>query len=562
MRVGAPHPALVLSLLGGCLLAQQLLAQQSPAPADSQQVEQQQSGDPSPETPDQSHAQLPLTPGPAVSPAEQRALEIRQFDPMAVDKDSANQEKANAAKDNRGTNQRNPAPGSLAASEQNSAKRSNDTDSGAGVDGSNLVDGYSGPAVLSRSFSTNRPVIFQNQAWTELFGVSGVYDTGVTKVTNPDGSPGDAALSGVQLKWSLTGTHYFHHDVLAASYSGNYTNYSGPGGYNGANNSMMVDYTHVISRHVSLNLLESGAILSQNYILANPYLGSASITGTSISSSPNVQISDEGLKQFTSHADLTWQKTARLSFVFGASWFGVSYDNPTLLSSTGEQARADVVYRLTRKTSVGAYYSFTNYLYQRGVGNSNFGTAGLIYSYALSRSMQLRLRGGLSNVRSQGQETVQIAPAIAALLGQSSGIIDSRTTTLTNDISAQFVKDFRHGATASIAFAHGVSPGNGLFMTSEQQSISASATTPFLRRYALMVGFGRDTLVAIGQNLSNYASDYGRISITRRFNRGVACDFSTEFRHYDLASPGAARNELRLVSGFTWGPGEGRLWPF
>jgi hypothetical protein len=99
-------------------------------------------------------------------------------------------------------------------------------------------------------------------------------------------------------------------------------------------------------------------------------------------------------------------------------------------------------------------------------------------------------------------------------------------------------------------------------MTSEQQSISASATTPFLRRYALMVGFGRDTLVAIGQNLSNYASDYGRISITRRFNRGVACDFSTEFRHYDLASPGAARNELRLVSGFTWGPGEGRLWPF
>src|ERR1700743_2393445 len=119
MRVGAPHPALVLSLLGGCLLAQQLLAQQSPAPADSQQVEQQQSGDPSPETPDQSHAQLPLTPGPAGSPAEQRALEIRQFDPLAVDKDSANQEKANAAKDNRGTNQRNPAPGSLAASERN-----------------------------------------------------------------------------------------------------------------------------------------------------------------------------------------------------------------------------------------------------------------------------------------------------------------------------------------------------------------------------------------------------------------------------------------------------------
>ncbi len=565
MRVGALHPALILSIWGGCLLAQQhLLAQQSPAPAAAQQADTSSGNDATQPAgkQEQSHAQLPLTPGPAVTPAEQRAVEIRQFDPLAVDKDGTNQEKTNPAQDNRGTNQRNPIAGSLAQSEQNNAKRSNKQDADAGIDGSNLVQEYSGPAVLSRSYSVDRTLIPQNQSWTELLGVSGVYDTGIVSATNADGSPGDSAISGVRLNWSLTGTHYFHHDVLAAAYSGNYTQYSGPGGFTGANNSGMLDYTHVISRHVSLNLVESGAVLSQNYILANPYLGSASITGTSISNSPNVQLTDEGLKQFTSHADITWQKTARLSFVFGTSWFGMSYDNPTLISSTGEQARADVAYRLTRKTTVGAYYSFTNYLYQHGVGNSNFGTSGLIYSYAFSRSMQVRFRGGLSNVRSQGQETVQIAPAIAALLGQSTGIIDSRTNILTNDISAQIVKDFRHGATASIAFAHGVSPGNGLFLTSEQQSISASATTPFLRRYVLMAGFGRDTLVAIGQNLGNYASDYGRISITRRFNRGVACDFSAEFRHFDLLNPGAARNELRLVSGFTWGPGEGRLWPF
>ena len=54
-----------------------------------------------------------------------------------------------------------------------------------------------------------------------------------------------------------------------------------------------------------------------------------------------------------------------------------------------------------------------------------------------------------------------------------------------------------------------------------------------------MLGFGRDTLVAIGQNLSDYDSDYARISITRRFNRGVAWDFSAEFRHFDLGDPGA-----------------------
>jgi hypothetical protein len=405
-------------------------------------------------------------------------------------------------------------------------------------------------------------LIQQNQAWTELFGVDGVYDTGIIKVTNPNGTPGDSTLAGVQLKWSLSGTHYFRRDVLAVAYSGNYTQYSGAGSYSGGNHTMTVDYTHLISRHLSLNLAETGEVLSQNSVLANPDLGSSSPAGINISSSPNIQITDEGLKQFASQGDLTWQKTARLSFDFGGSWFGISRDDPALLSMTGQQARADLAYRLTRKTTVGAYYSFTDYLYEHGVGNSNFGTVGLIYSRAFSRSMQLRLRGGVSNVRSLGQETVQIAPAIAALLGQSTGVIESKSTTLTSDISAQLVKDLRHGATASIAFARAVSPGNGLFQTSEQQSIAAKTTIPFMRRYALEVGFGRDTLAAISQSLANYASDYGRIAITRTFNRGVAWDFSAEFRHFDLADPDTVRNQLRLVSGFTWGPGEGRLWPF
>ncbi len=549
MRIGRYHRALILSVWGGFLLAQLLLAQESPASAGSQQAEQ-------------SHDQLPLTPGPAVTPAEQRALEIRQFDPLDVDNQGGKQGKTSSAKSSPGAGQRNPTPGSIAESERNSAKHSSGSYSDAGIDGSSLVEEYSGPAVLSRSYSVNRPLILQNQSWTELLGVAGVYDTGVIRVSNPDGSPGNSQLGGVEVKWSLTGTHYFRHDALAASYSGNYTQYSGPGGFSGANNSGTLDYTHVISRHVSLNLAESGEILSQNYILANPYLGSASVAGINISSSPSIQITDSGLKQFTSQADITWQKTARLSFDFGGAWFGISRDDPALLGMTGQQARADIAYRLTRKTTVGAYYSFSNYLYEHGVGNSDFSTVGLIYSHAFSRSLQVRLRGGVSNVHTLGQETVQIAAPIAALLGQSTGIIDSRATTLTSDISSQLIKDFRHGATASIAFAHAVSPGNGIFQTSEQQSLGAGFTMPFNRRYALRLGFGRDMLVAINQSLGNYDSDYGRIAITRTFNQGVAWDFSAEFRHFDLADPSAVRNQLRLVSGFTWGPGEGRLWPF
>ena len=98
---------------------------------------------------------------------------------------------------------------------------------------------------------------------------------------------------------------------------------------------------------------------------------------------------------------------------------------PALLGVTGQQARGDVNYRLTRKTTIGTYYSFSHYLYPHGFGNSDTNTAGLIYSYAFSRTMQIRLRGGLSRVESLGLQSVEINPVIAALLGQSSGIVDS-----------------------------------------------------------------------------------------------------------------------------------------
>ena len=136
---------------------------------------------------------------------------------------------------------------------------------------------------------------------------------------------------------------------------------------------------------------------------------------------------------------------------------------------TGQQARGDVNYRITRKTTIGAYYSFSHYLYPHGFGNSDTDTFGAIYSYAINRSMQIRFRGGISDVNSVGLVTVAIAPPIAALLGVSSGVIDSWTTYRTTDISAQFVNDFRHGRTASLAYARGVTPGNGVYQTSRRK---------------------------------------------------------------------------------------------
>jgi len=499
------------------------------------------------------------------SPVDQQEQLIRQVDPLDRAAEKKAREKADRDARKKDDQDNLPLPGSVAASEQSAAQHSGPAVEDA--DREATVQEYTGPAVLSRSYSINESLVPEQIKWNESVGLSGVYDTGISRTVNADGSLGPAsALTGALVSWSFSGRHYFRRDMVSVSYTGNYSQYSGSGAYSGSNQSITATYTHQISRRITLNLSGSGSILSENSVLENQPVGPQTVANISLASSPNIQIFDIGSKRMSLQADLTWQLTARLSLSAGTSYFGVAQDSPVLLGVTGQQARGDLTYRLTRQTTVGAYYSFSHYLYPNGFGNSDTDTFGGIYSYAFNRTMQVRLRGGLSVVESLGLVTVPIPPAIAALLGAGEGVIDSYATYRTSDVSAQFIKDFPHGRTASLAYARGISPGNGVFQTSQQETISASLTTKVLRSYSLTLGAGRDTLKAatlsVVQNLGAYQSVYGRLSLGRTYRRGVGASLTVEYRHFDVDDVGFLRNQLRITSGLTWGSGTGKLWPF
>jgi hypothetical protein len=495
-----------------------------------------------------------------LTPEQEREKQIRQFDLLDQgDQDSQDRAKAASRAESRRDRNQTPTPGSIAAGERDATPPSNAPQL-IGGDGTDAAQEYSGPAVLSRSYSVNRPLIPQQLKWKEFAGVSFIYDTGLA---GPPISLTNYHFTGAQLSWGLAGRHFWRHDQIGVHYQGDYSRYSSNSFYSGANNAITMDYTHVVSRHISLTLSGTGSIFSPNYVLSTPTLGSdTTIANINLASSPNIQIFDNGVKQISSEADLTWQKTARLSFNFGGGYFAISRDSPALQGATGQQARWDTNYRLTKTTTIGAYYSFSHYTYPHGSGNSGTNTIGAIYSFAFSKSMQIRLRGGISRIETLGLETVPIDPAIAALLGVSTGIIDAYTKAWTSDISAQLIKDFRGGKTAFISYARGVSPGNGIYQTSRQESLSGGLNVTILRRYSARLDFGWDTLSAATQSLGNYQSEYGRISLSRNFRRGFGANFVAEFRHFDLANFASARNQVRITSGVTWSPVEGRLWPF
>jgi hypothetical protein len=555
MRIVGVSAVLLISACGLSLLAQQPQAPEPASPpsaSPSQTTGQQTTGT------DEQDA----------TPVQQRDQQIRQFDPLdrIDDKESKAREKASRDAEKRRDEGQSPTPGSIAATERDRTR----PDQGPQVVDDDAteepVQEYTGPAVLSRSYSVSRPLIPQQLKWAENVGVSLIYDTGVSRVINANGSLSNASLIGTLFTWGLSGRHYFRHDQIGVNYTGSYSQYAGGTAFTGSNNTVTVDYSHVLSRRLTLNVTGIGSILSQNYVLDNGTIGpETTVANINLSSSPNIQITDYGTKQFSTQIDVTFQQSARMSFDGGVSYFAVVRDAPGLLGMTGEQGRGDMNYRLTRKMTVGAYYSYSYYIFPHGFGTTGTNTVGGIFSYAFSNTTQVRFRGGISDVDSREFQPVTIAPAIAALLGQSSGLIDAYAKVLTSDISAQFVKDFRHGKTASLAYAHGVSPGNGVYQTSAQQSVSGNFVMPLYRVYSIQASFGRDSLTAIGVSqatLGNYSSEYGRVTVSRAFRRGLALKFSAEFRHYVVSDSAILENQLMLTSGVTWGPPGGKLWPF
>ena len=501
------------------------------------------------------------------SPEEERAAQLSQFDPLAPAENQSRQDIARAAREamKRRDQEQAVVQGSIAdTNRQQMMERMGPRVADADTE---AVATYAGPAVLSRTYTINQPMSgIGIQSFQESFGFNSVYDNGATATPGANGQYTFPTLFGTQATWDIRGAHNWRRQRLNLAYTGTRSSYMGnsaaASNYSSANQFLSLDYKLMLTQHLALTATGTGILYSQNYALENPTGAATDVANINLGSSPNIQISDNGSKQFNTSIDLVYQKTARLSFDGGIGEFAVQRNAPGFLGVTGRQARGDVNYRLTKKATVGAYYSWTYYLLPSGFGDTYTNTFGAIYSYAIGRSMQVRVRLGQSQVQTLGFTTIAVDPVVAALLGQSTGVIDSFRKTNTQDISAQIVKDFGTKRSVSFSYARGISPGNGLYQASQQESYAATFRTQLGRAYTVSLTAGHDTLTSIAQTLGRYTTESMGATVTRSLGHGMALNFSASVRHLDiLDNLLPLHDQIRITSGITYTPGEGRIIP-
>ena len=537
----------------------------------------QQSGDPQ---------SVPSQNSPAVTtpltPEEQRQKEIDAIDPLAKDPKGAKRSDTRINQPPPDTNPTDsaqnpdapkprrvpqPLPGSIAASNLAHSKE------GPQIVGSteDAEPQYNGPAVLSRTYTLQRPMIPNNVSWNWSVGSTQTYTWGLLAGAPTSGptpqTPQTTGAFGAGVTFSLNGRHMWKHDEVGVAYSAGYINYGGQqtSAYSGLNQTLTFDYSHRLSRRLQLNLVETAAVFTQGGALSNPLLTpGVSVADMNLSISPTLQPFDLTTRQSNTQVGLTWQKSARLSFSYTAALFGVQRQGGGLISNSGFQGSTDMNYRFTRKTTVGAAYSYTTYSFSHNFAAANSHTVDLVYSYALGRSAQFRSRLGVSTMSNSGLTQTQVDPVIAALTGQTVGIVEQRLSHLIPDVSAQLVKDFHGRHTASLAYARGISPGNGAVLTATQESYSVSYGTNLFHRYAFSISGGKSQLSSsLGPSpfgAGSYNSEFAGVTLSRTLPHNVSASFGATYRRYEATGLLGTQPQISINSGISWGPGEGRLW--
>ena len=419
---------------------------------------------------------------------------------------------------------------------------------------------YTGPSILSRGFNFARPAVPLDARFRPFAGLNALYDSGLAgPYLGPNGAVAKVSSAGLDGTFGISGRKYRRSDVFNLDYRGHLYYYTGAQAFNGQDHSLAAGYTRYVSSRLLVSVHENFGLYSNTYsVLNSTSITDVSTANVSVVVSPNTESFDSKTYFSSTELDAVYQKSARLSFNLGVSGFLVKRDSIDLANSVGYQARADTAYRINKRSTLGVYYAYTTYKFSHVFGNSDVHTVGGEYSYTISKTLNFKARVGASRVEVYGLNSVTLNPVVAAILGQTTGIAKYYSVSYVPDFSGTLNKTLRH-ASLGLSFAEGVSPGNGLYLTSRHESESAYYTYTGLRRYTLGVAGGRDSLGSIGDVSGNYFSYYGRINASRTLPNHLNAVLSFDYRKLGFSYSGYGRNEYRISTGITYAPGEGPL---
>jgi hypothetical protein len=221
-----------------------------------------------------------------------------------------------------------------------------------------------------------------------------------------------------------------------------------------------------------------------------------------------------------------------------------------------------VQYRLTRRSTIGANYTFTHYDYIGVLSGTDMHGVSGVYSVRISRWLEFSGSAGIFRAETRFIQDVPVDPAIAALIGTPEGTVVLDRIDHVVSGSGRLSRTFPKGV-AYISGGRGVTPGNGLFLTSVTDTAMAGYNYTGLRRWSLSASVGYSRADSIGNVMGTYGGTTGTLSASRQIIHNVHGIASFSARQYSSASFALYNRliyDVRVGVGYSPGDIPLRIW--
>jgi len=385
----------------------------------------------------------------------------------------------------------------------------------------------------------------------ELFGeIAGVYDSGLAAAPPQNGSVKPVGDYGIETGLGVTASRRWRHAKLSLEYRGRFREYATYSIFNGSDQFLDLAYSQLLSRHLTLNFKAiAGTTTTPNGAFS--YLP---LSDTNVFALPTNELFDNRTNYGESRVDVLWQQSPKLTLDLGADGFLLRREALALAGLNGYSVRAAVAYRLTGRQTVGASYQYMSFDFQSQYGDARLQTAALSYSLALSRNLELQIQVGGSRVDSAGLMPVTLDPAIAAIVGQSTAVVTFSRVLFVPLEDVKLVRRF-HEASLNAGYSSGVSPGNGIYLTSRQNTASAGFSYQGSHRLVAALNAGYSRLATLGQSLPPYTSYQAGAGLNYRIATGLHMRLRYDYRHYSTQYLLYKIDSNRVSIGMAYSPG-------
>jgi hypothetical protein len=417
-----------------------------------------------------------------------------------------------------------------------------------------LVHGQStfgGPAVISSNTSTIGQRSGQDVDLRFYGNATGVYDTGFTPYgITPAGTllqPG--GLAGVEVGLGGYGRHTFRRDSIGLDYTGNFRHYPSSSNYDGSNQQLSFNYRHIVNRRFALDFTEGAG--TQNFGTA--FGAAADAGGAPVSS--NSLLFDNRTSYLQTSLQSIYTLSNRTTITMGGTYYKVHRQSAGLIGVTGYSLDGSIIRRLNRFTSIGATYQHSHYDYPRAFGEADINMFSGDLTTKLGRNIDLTLSGGVFVSDVQGVQSTALDPDIAALLGIGTVSTIFYKKNYLPMVNVRFVKRFRRSS-LSANYRRSISNGNGVYLTSTQESYNAVYSYTDGKRLSFSFSGGSSSLGSIGQALVPYRIYTGSSNLTYRLGSGFSLGAGYSRRHQDLQVSTFRQNSSRVSLSIYFSPGE------